>query len=739
MPQTHDRSGQRRAVARVDDETIVPIADQVRGRAGERRRYAGQPRRLSFEQYEAELVFKAREQQHIGLLVHAGQPVLIDKSEELDVAEPELSGQGEQTRLAGSGAHDRDAEVRLGLTRRRNRAQSLLEPLLPYEPTHHQQMKRPVVYGSSPGDFPQGGQSRRMGRVVDALRRRAQLDEALARLPAVGRKRRGGAHEQLPRDALAEVEAPLAQRVTVAEHDDWGPGHLPVQCGVPGRYRPAAGDYDIRRDGVQAPQDLGAEVVVGSAGIGPLQRRPTNDHMVERELAELPVTSPHTARGGEDHAQVTQPGELAEHRDRVGRDELGDERDAKPRTLRVAYLLNQYPAISHSFILREVQALRRLGVEVHTFSIHRSDPAHLLAAADRREYERTYALRPVSVTALISAHVAALAQRPLAYLKTLFRSLARSRGAPRDLVWQLFYFAEAVPLWRQVRAAGLRHVHSHFTHPASDVAMIVAELGDRSGPWRFSFSAHGADMQETDQQRLAQKVRRAAQVVCVSDFGRSQLMSLVEPEHWQKIAVVHCGLEPEQFATSPLARTEDRKLRVLAVGRLISIKGHEILLEAAALVLQSGVDLELTIVGDGPERDTLERSARRLGIAESVDFPGFVGQDDIGDQYARADVFCLPSLREGVPVVLMEAMASGLPVVASGIMGIPELVEHERVGLLVPPGRVDAIADAIARLACDPESRRALGEAGRAKIDGDYELHSCARLMAAALERASRA
>jgi colanic acid/amylovoran biosynthesis glycosyltransferase len=386
-----------------------------------------------------------------------------------------------------------------------------------------------------------------------------------------------------------------------------------------------------------------------------------------------------------------------------------------------------------------VEALRGLGVDVHTFSIHRSDPAHLLAEADRREYERTYALRPISLKTLLSAHLTGLSQRPLSYILSLLRSLARSRGAPRDLLWQLFYFAEAVPLWLRVRAAGMRHVHSHFTHPASDVAMIVAELGDRDGRFSFSFSAHGADMQETDQPRLAEKVRRATRVVCVSDFGRSQLMSLVEPEHWPKIEVVHCGLEPAEFSMAPHDTSGAEPVSVLAVGRLIPIKGHKILLEAAALARRRGLDLRLTIVGDGPLRGYLERAAGRLGIAASVDFPGFVGQDDIGGYYARADVFCLPSLREGVPVVLMEAMASGLPVIASGIMGIPELVEHERAGLLVAPGRADAIADAIARLARDPDSRRRLGEAGRAKIEAEYELHSCTRLMASVLERAGGA
>ena len=391
--------------------------------------------------------------------------------------------------------------------------------------------------------------------------------------------------------------------------------------------------------------------------------------------------------------------------------------------MRIAYLLDQYPAISHTFILREVAGLRARGVDVQTLSIHRSDPKHLLAQDDVAEYERTYSVRPISPIKLLAVHASALSAAPAEYLRTLLRSLSLARGAPRRSLWQLFYFLEAVPVWLVMRQRGLRHLHAHFTSPAADVALLVAELGggERNG-WTWSFSAHGSDIHETDQRLLAEKVRRAARVVCVSDFGRSQLLTLIEEQHWPKVVVVRCGLDRTK-CVAPQQRTDDAiPLQLLNVGRMVRLKGQAVLLEAVALLRDRGVPIGLTIVGDGPLRNELQQIVDRLELATIVRLVGYVGQDDIADFYAKADVFCLPSFREGLPVVLLEAMAGGLPVVASGIMGIPELVEPEHNGLLVPPGRADLLAGAIARLAGKPGERRRFGERGRRKVLAEFDL-----------------
>jgi colanic acid/amylovoran biosynthesis glycosyltransferase len=221
------------------------------------------------------------------------------------------------------------------------------------------------------------------------------------------------------------------------------------------------------------------------------------------------------------------------------------------------------------------------------------------------------------------------------------------------------------------------------------------------------------------------KVRDADFVVCVSDYGRSQLMALVDEEHWRKIRVVRCGVDVTAVPTRS-HRSANGPPAVLAVGRLVPIKGHGVLIEAIARLDGSGESVTATIVGDGPRRAALERLAQQLGIANLITFAGTVSQDDIGGYYKSADVFCLPSFVEGLPVVLLEAMVFGLPVVASHITAIPELVEDGRSGVLVPPGRADLLADALHLLLADPGRGAELAAEARRRLDSEFQLNASA-------------
>jgi colanic acid/amylovoran biosynthesis glycosyltransferase len=398
---------------------------------------------------------------------------------------------------------------------------------------------------------------------------------------------------------------------------------------------------------------------------------------------------------------------------------LPEQSAAKP--VRVAYLCDQYPAVSHTFVLREVLELRRLGAEVETFSIHRP---HAISATDREEAAGTYSVLPARPLTVVASHLAALARHPLRYVSTLAFALRRGRR-----VKQLCYFAEAAVLHRECRRRRLPHIHAHFTSPSADVAMLCARLGEPDGlPASFSFSAHGTDIFVGDQLQLAEKVRQAKLVVCVSDFGRGHLMGLVDRDHWAKIRVVRCGIDLDRFA--PAARVRDGgPVRLLSVARLHPVKGHPVLIDAVASLIGAGEDVALTVVGDGPARGSLERQARERGVAEHVTFAGSVGQDEILAYYAAADVFCLPSFGEGIPVALMEAMATRLPVVASRVMGVPELVIDGHSGLLVAPGRPGALADALRTLIRDPGLRAQLGQAARARIRDAHEAqHSAVQL-----------
>jgi glycosyltransferase involved in cell wall biosynthesis len=297
----------------------------------------------------------------------------------------------------------------------------------------------------------------------------------------------------------------------------------------------------------------------------------------------------------------------------------------------------------------------------------------------------------------------------------------------RATLWQPFYFAEAMVMWNLCRRRGIRHIHVHFANVSADVAMLATSFGnavDASAPWSWSLTMHGpTEFSDVLAHRLAQKARSAAFVVCISDFARSQLMALLDEDAWEKLCVVHCGIEPAHYEgrVEPAA---DGPLRVLCVGRLVPEKGQAVLIDALERIRGSGRDVTCTFVGDGPSRDRLESAIAARGLHGAVTVTGALDQDAVREHYLNSDAFCLPSFAEGVPVVLMEAMAAGLPVVTTRIAGIPELVTDGRDGLLVAPGRADRLADALTALADDPDLRRRLGEQARETVRRDFNLQT---------------
>jgi glycosyltransferase involved in cell wall biosynthesis len=389
--------------------------------------------------------------------------------------------------------------------------------------------------------------------------------------------------------------------------------------------------------------------------------------------------------------------------------------------MRIAYICSRYPSISHVFILREVLALRRRGAQIDTFTVRRAGDDQLLSEVDREEDARTFTIVPPDPGELVLAHATALATRPRRYLSALRRAIELRGPGPRALLWQIFYFGEAALVWRECRRRGIRHIHAHHANVGSDVALLASHIG---GPdWSWSFTMHGStEFFDVREHRLPQKVELARFVVCVSSHGRSQLMTHVATSHWEKLRVVHCGVDVTRF--EPVERTHARTLpEILTVGRVVPVKGQSLLVESVAALRERGVDATLTIVGDGPELPALRALAERRGVSERVRFAGAVGQDEIRAYYERADVFALPSFAEGLPVVLIEAMATGLPVVASRITGIPELVEEGESGLLVVPGDGDDLTDALERLLrAAPERRIAMGRAGREKVVAEFDL-----------------
>lgn len=392
--------------------------------------------------------------------------------------------------------------------------------------------------------------------------------------------------------------------------------------------------------------------------------------------------------------------------------------------IHLGYITTGYPYVSHTFIQNEVLALRELGVEIDTFAVWRSPKSECRTPADREAWETTYVLRPPRVLHYAQAHFLGLRTRPRDYLRTLARAIRMGLGSPRDFARHVAYFVQSVVLWDRCRRANIVHLHAHFANVSSDVALLAATLAGDELSW--SYTMHGpTEFYDVRHHRLAEKASDARFVVCISDFARSQLMGMISPEHWGKLHVVHCGVDVERF--SPVDRVRDQgAIRITCVGRLVPEKGQWLLIQAVASMCAAGEQVDLTLVGDGPQRVHLEELARRLEVTRYVEFLGAVAHSEVEGVLQRTDIFCLPSFAEGVPVVLMEAMAMELPVVACRVMGIPELIEDDVSGRLVRPGSSEDLVAVLSGLAHDAEARRVLGREARARVEAEFDLRGSA-------------
>jgi glycosyltransferase involved in cell wall biosynthesis len=371
-----------------------------------------------------------------------------------------------------------------------------------------------------------------------------------------------------------------------------------------------------------------------------------------------------------------------------------------------------------------VRGLRALGATVDTFSVRRTAARQLLSDSDRTLAHETYAIRPPRPHHFALAHIGALVTSPRRYMETLRRSMGLAGPGLRSRVWRLMYFVQAVVLWDRCRRRGVRHLHAHFANVASDIAMLAAGLGEG---WSWSFTMHGpTEFFEVEAHRLGDKTGDAALVACISDYCRSQLMAFSDREHWDKVRVVHCGVDTDHFRP-PHASRADGVPRIVQIGRLVAVKGQAVLLTAAAALRDRGHEFRLELVGDGPDRGELAELAERLQLTDRTVFHGALSHRQVHDVLTGASVMCLPSFAEGVPVVLMEAMAMEVPVLTSRIMGIPELLEDGRCGTLVAPGDATALANSLERLLEDPEHRAELGRRGRERILQAYDRPACTR------------
>ncbi|QBF31974.1 glycosyltransferase family 4 protein [Thalassococcus sp. S3] len=395
-------------------------------------------------------------------------------------------------------------------------------------------------------------------------------------------------------------------------------------------------------------------------------------------------------------------------------------------TDRVAYLTGEYPRATDTFIQREVAALRAEGLEILTCSVRTTGAEHHVGPEQVAEAAQTFKLLDTAKAplTLLRAHIRAL-RSPRRYGGALKLAVQTAPPGLRNLLYQLFYFAEAAVLADHLERQGVSHLHNHIAKSSCTVAMLTSALSGIP----YSFTLHGPDIFFAPEHwRLDRKIETARFVSCISDFCRSQAMAFSDAALWDKLHIVHCGIEPERYGTQ-----EERSERptLLFVGRLAAVKGAPVLLEAFTEVREQVPDCQLVLIGDGPDRTALEARAADMGLRDGVVFAGYKSQAEVAEALEKADVFVLPSFAEGVPVVLMEAMAAEVPVVTTRIAGVPELVENGVTGLLVPPGPSKPLAAALIQLLAHPDLRRKMGAAGRAKVVAEFDSRVEARKLAA--------
>jgi glycosyltransferase involved in cell wall biosynthesis len=379
--------------------------------------------------------------------------------------------------------------------------------------------------------------------------------------------------------------------------------------------------------------------------------------------------------------------------------------------MKIAYLVNQYPKISHSFIRREILALERQGYQVQRLAM-RGWADELRDAQDVRERARTRYVLQDGAVALGMDLLRMAVKRPGRFIKALALACKIGWRSDRPLALHLIYLAEACRIVPWMAAHGARHLHAHFGTNSAEVAMLAGMLG---GP-AYSFTVHGPE--EFDKPEwlwLAEKIRRAAFVVAVSSFGRSQLFRWAAYTDWAKVQVVHCGIDPGFHAAPP--QPVPAAPRLVCVGRLCEQKGQMLLVRAVQMLVAKGIPVQLVLAGDGELRGALDTLIAECGLRDHISITGWIDGDQVREQLVAARALVLPSFAEGLPVVIMEAMALRRPVLSTFIAGIPELVQSGETGWLFPAGDVAELARLLeVCLAASPEQLMAMGEAGYRRV-----------------------
>jgi len=382
---------------------------------------------------------------------------------------------------------------------------------------------------------------------------------------------------------------------------------------------------------------------------------------------------------------------------------------------KIAYIMSRFPHLPETFILREMIALEQLGwqIELYPLIIQRQELIHQEA-------------RPWLALDLLKANIVRLIHHPRRYLSLFWRALRGNLSSPKFLVRALLLFPRAIWMAERFKADGICHIHAHYaTHPAL-VAWLINQLTDIS----YSITVHAHDI-FVERPMLATKLQDSFFVSSISEFNRKYLADMFGPWVQQKTQIVRCGIDPSYYGNEKRMNAgETGRLEIISIGSLQPYKGHIYLVKACNELQKRGIPFRCRIVGGGDLHPMLERAIRESHLDNLVELMGPRTQDDVSRLLRTANCYVQPSVitpsgkMEGIPVALMEAMVSSIPVVATSISGIPELVRNGDTGWLVPPENVDALADALSQIYGDPAEAHKRAGSGRRWVLDEFELFS---------------
>ena len=397
--------------------------------------------------------------------------------------------------------------------------------------------------------------------------------------------------------------------------------------------------------------------------------------------------------------------------------------------MQIAYLVNQYPKVSHSFIRREILAIERANVHVERFALRGWD-AYMVDKSDLSEQSKTKYILQEGVSGLIRALLKVMVRSPLSFFSTLVFALKLGWRSDKGYPYHFVYFSEACKLFLLLLDHDISHVHAHFGTNSAEIALLAYRLG---GP-PFSFTVHGPE--EFDRPfslKLAEKIKYASFVVAVSSYGRSQLYRLVSKKYWSKIKVVHCGIDAEfhQGIDQPVPEN----FQVVCVGRLSEQKGQMLLLDSVKKLVEQGISINLVLVGDGELKNEIQNLIVEYDLKHHVKLTGALSSEQVRLELLRSRALVLPSFAEGLPVVIMEAMILKRPVISTYVAGIPELVIHGETGWLIPAGSIDDLSNALIELLNTQSERlQEMGEQGYQRVVKRHDIATEAAKLISAIK-----